>query len=156
MIGGVFALFFTGMYLSVPASLGFIALLGIAVENGVVMLSFFNQLRERGMSLEAAVIEGSEKRLRPILMTSLLTILGLVPLLISTGPGSEIQKPLAVVVVGGVFTSTALTLVLLPIFYAWIERWAASRAASGRPGILRRSSSPAPATQTAGETEVTS
>lgn len=156
MIGGVFALFFTGMYLSVPASLGFIALLGIAVENGVVMLSFFNQLRERGMALEAAVVEGSEKRLRPILMTSLLTILGLVPLLISTGPGSEIQKPLAVVVVGGVFTSTALTLVLLPIFYVWIERWAASRAASGRPGILRRSVSPGAATQPAGETEVTS
>jgi heavy metal efflux system protein len=156
MIGGVFALFFTGMYLSVPASLGFIALLGIAVENGVVMLSFFNQLRERGMALEAAVIEGSEKRLRPILMTSLLTILGLVPLLISTGPGSEIQKPLAVVVVGGVFTSTALTLVLLPIFYVWIERWAASRAASGRPGILRRSVSPVAATQPTGDTEVTS
>lgn len=142
MIGGVFALFATGLYLSVPASLGFIALLGIAVENGVVMLSFFNQLRARGMSVEQAVIEGSEKRLRPILMTSLLTILGLVPLLISTGPGSEIQKPLAIVVVGGVFTSTALTLVLLPIFYAWIERWASTRADAGRPGILRRSIPP--------------
>ncbi|MBN2717927.1 MAG: efflux RND transporter permease subunit [Deltaproteobacteria bacterium] len=142
MIGGVFALFATGMYLSVPASLGFIALLGIAVENGVVMLSFFNQLRERGMSLEQAVVEGSEKRLRPILMTSLLTILGLVPLLLSNGPGSEIQKPLAVVVVGGVFTSTALTLVLLPIFYAWIENWAATRAKDRRPGLLRRSVPP--------------
>ncbi|MBN2341429.1 MAG: efflux RND transporter permease subunit [Deltaproteobacteria bacterium] len=142
MIGGVFALFMTGLYLSVPASLGFIALLGIAVENGVVMLSFFNQLRERGMSLETAVIEGSEKRLRPILMTSLLTILGLVPLLLSTGPGSEIQKPLAVVVVGGVFTSTALTLVLLPVFYAWIERWAAKRAAAHRPGMIRHSIAP--------------
>ncbi|MBN2804031.1 MAG: efflux RND transporter permease subunit, partial [Deltaproteobacteria bacterium] len=149
MIGGVFALFFTGLYLSVPASLGFIALLGIAVENGVVMLSFFNQLRERGMSIESAVIEGSEKRLRPILMTSLLTILGLVPLLISTGPGSEIQKPLAVVVVGGVFTSTALTLILLPIFYAWVETWAENRAAAQRQLRMEKkaaSLNPAPVT----------
>ncbi len=127
MIGGVVALFATGFYISVPASVGFIALLGIAVANGVVMLSFFNQLRERGMDLEEAVIKGAELRLRPIMMTSLLTILGLVPLLIATGPGSEIQKPLAVVVVGGVFTSTALTLVLLPILYAASEAWAQRR-----------------------------
>ncbi|MBN2528274.1 MAG: efflux RND transporter permease subunit [Deltaproteobacteria bacterium] len=156
MIGGVFALFGTGLYLSVPASLGFIALLGIAVENGVVMLSFFNQLRQRGMPLQQAVIEGSEKRLRPILMTSLLTILGLVPLLLSTGPGSEIQKPLAVVVVGGVFTSTALTLVLLPIFYDWIERWAMNRDAAKRPGILRRSTPALPVTGQTEEVEVSS
>lgn len=128
MVGGVVALFVSGLYLSVPASLGFIALLGIAVGNGVVMLSFFNQLRERGVPLQQAVREGSERRLRPILMTSLLTILGLVPLLISTGPGSEIQRPLAIVVVGGVFSSTALTLVLLPVFYAWVEGRAARRA----------------------------
>jgi cobalt-zinc-cadmium resistance protein CzcA len=113
------------------------------------MLSFFNQLRERGMSIESAVIEGSEKRLRPILMTSLLTILGLVPLLISTGPGSEIQKPLAVVVVGGVFTSTALTLILLPIFYAWVETWAEKRAATQRKLRMEKKSvsiNPAPVT----------
>lgn len=128
MIGGVAALFAMGLYLSVPASLGFIALLGIAVANGVVMLTFFNQLRERGMSLTEAVLVGAEQRLRPVMMTSLLTILGLVPLLLSTGPGSEIQKPLAVVVVGGVFTSTVLTLVILPVLYQTVEAWAARRA----------------------------
>ena len=132
MVGGVVALFVSGLYLSVPASLGFIALLGIAVENGVVMLSFFNQLRERGIPLHRAVVEGSERRLRPILMTSLLTILGLVPLMLATGPGSEIQRPLAVVVIGGVFSSTALTLVLLPVFYAWVEGRAEQRATRRR------------------------
>lgn len=148
MIGGVVALFATGLYLSVPASLGFIALLGIAVENGVVMLSFFNQLRERGMDVHSAVLEGTERRLRPILMTSLLTILGLVPLLISTGPGSEIQKPLAIVVVGGVFTSTALTLVLLPIFYAWIESWAEGRVRAAKRRSDAKQTAPDPSEST--------
>lgn len=129
LIGGVIVLAVTGLYLSVPASLGFIALLGIAIENGVVMLSYFNQLRQRGMSIQQAVVEGSARRLRPVLMTSVLTILGLVPLLLANGPGSEIQQPLAVVVVGGVFSSTLLTLVLLPIFYAWVEEWAERRSA---------------------------
>lgn len=138
MVGGVIALFASGLYLSVPASLGFIALLGIAVENGVVMLSFFNQLRERGVPLDRAVVEGSERRLRPILMTSLLTILGLVPLLLATGPGSEIQRPLAVVVIGGVFSSTALTLVLLPVFYAWVEGRAQRRAGQVVPSPFLR------------------
>ena len=121
LIGGVVVLAATGLYLSVPASLGFIALLGIAVSNGVVLLTYFNQLRQKGMSIEQAVIEGSARRLRPVLMTSLLTMLGLVPILLATGPGSEIQQPLAAVVVGGVFTSTLLTLVLLPTIYAWVE-----------------------------------
>jgi heavy metal efflux system protein len=122
LIGGVVVLAATGMYLSVPASLGFIALLGIAIENGVVLLTYFNQLRQRGMSIDQAIIEGSARRVRPVLMTSVLTILGLVPILLASGPGSEIQQPLAVVVVGGVFTSTLLTLILLPTIYGWVEK----------------------------------
>jgi cobalt-zinc-cadmium resistance protein CzcA len=123
LIGGILLLALTGLYLSVPASVGFIALLGIAVMNGVVMVNHFNELREQGLHLREAATEGARNRLRPVLMTAMLTVLGLVPLLIATGPGSEIQKPLAIVVVGGVFTSTALTLILLPVFYVWIEGW---------------------------------
>lgn len=100
MIGGIAALWATGEYLSVPASVGFIALLGIAVLNGVVMVSYFNQLRAAGRSLEATVIEGAQRRLRPVLMTASIAALGLVPLLFATGPGSEIQRPLAIVVIG--------------------------------------------------------
>lgn len=117
LIGGVFALWISGEYLSVPASVGFIALLGIAVLNGVVMVSFFNQLRDQGMSLHEVVVEGACRRLRPVLMTASIAAWGLVPLLFATGPGSEIQRPLAIVVIGGLFTSTVLTLVLLPILY---------------------------------------
>lgn len=117
MIGGVFALWFSGEYLSVPASVGFIALLGIAVLNGVVMVSYFNQLAAQGMQTLNIVLEGAKRRLRPVLMTASITAFGLVPLLFATGPGSEIQRPLAVVVIGGLLTSTALTLVLLPILY---------------------------------------
>jgi cobalt-zinc-cadmium resistance protein CzcA len=123
LVGGILLLALTGLYLSVPASVGFIALLGIAVMNGVVMVNHFNELREQGLHLREATTEGARNRLRPVLMTAMLTVLGLVPLLIATGPGSEIQKPLAIVVVGGVFTSTALTLILLPVFYVWIEGW---------------------------------
>jgi cobalt-zinc-cadmium resistance protein CzcA len=128
MIGGILLLALTGFYLSVPASIGFIALLGIAIMNGVVMVNHFNELREQGLPLEQAATEGAQRRLRPVLMTAILTILGLVPLLLATGPGSEIQKPLAVVVVGGVFTSTALTLIMLPVFFVWIEGWVKSEA----------------------------
>lgn len=117
MIGGVFALWASGEYLSVPASVGFIALLGIAVLNGVVMMSYFNQLAEQGMSIAQVVIEGAKRRLRPVLMTASIAAFGLVPLLFATGPGSEIQRPLAIVVIGGLVTSTLLTLVLLPILY---------------------------------------
>jgi cobalt-zinc-cadmium resistance protein CzcA len=120
-VGGIVVLFFTGFYLSVPASLGFIALFGLAAENGVVMMTYYNQLREQGFSVSDAVREGSVRRLRPVLMTATLTMLGLVPLLMATGPGSEIQKPLAVVVVGGLFSSTLLTLFLLPMMYEWVE-----------------------------------
>lgn len=117
MIGGVFALWLSGEYLSVPASVGFIALLGIAVLNGVVMVSYFNQLEAQGMDKLSIVVEGAKRRLRPVLMTASIAAFGLVPLLFASGPGSEIQKPLAIVVIGGLVSSTVLTLLLLPIFY---------------------------------------
>ncbi len=117
MIGGVFALWISGEYLSVPASVGFIALLGVAVPNGVVLLSYFNQLRATGMDMARVVVEGSLRRLRPVLMTASITVFGLIPMLFATGPGSEIQKPLAIVVIGGLVSSTFLTLILLPILY---------------------------------------
>jgi cobalt-zinc-cadmium resistance protein CzcA len=117
MIGGVVALWLTGEYLSVPASVGFIALLGIAVLNGVVMVTYFNQLRSLGRPIAEVVIEGSKRRLRPVLMTASIAAFGLVPLLFASGPGSEIQRPLAIVVIGGLISSTALTLILLPILY---------------------------------------
>jgi cobalt-zinc-cadmium resistance protein CzcA len=117
MIGGVFALWLSGEYLSVPASVGFIALLGIAVLNGVVMVSYFNQLYDRGMPLAKVVVEGARRRLRPVLMTANIAAFGLVPLMFASGPGSEIQRPLAIVVIGGLVTSTTLTLIVLPILY---------------------------------------
>jgi len=116
-VGGMIALALSGEYLSVPASVGFIALLGIAVLNGLVMVTYFRQLRESGMPLAEAVRRGAERRLRPVLMTASIAAFGLVPLLFATGPGSEIQKPLAIVVIGGLVTATLLTLVLLPILY---------------------------------------
>ncbi len=117
MIGGVVALWLTNEYLSVPASVGFIALLGIAVLNGVVMVTYFNQLKALGMPIEQLVVEGAKRRLRPVLMTASIAAFGLVPLLFASGPGSEIQRPLAIVVIGGLISSTALTLILLPILY---------------------------------------
>ena len=117
VVGGMIALAVSGEYLSVPASVGFIALLGIAVLNGLVMVTYFRQLREGGMPLAQAVRRGAERRLRPVLMTASIAAFGLVPLLFATGPGSEIQKPLAIVVIGGLVTATLLTLVLLPILY---------------------------------------
>jgi len=117
MIGGVFGLWLSGEYLSVPASVGFIALLGIAVLNGVVLVSYFNQLRAQGMDMGRVVVEGAMRRLRPVLMTASIAAFGLLPMLFASGPGSEIQRPLAVVVTGGLVTSTLLTLLLLPILY---------------------------------------
>lgn len=117
LTGGVVALFLTGEFLSVPASVGFIALLGIAVLNGVVMMSHFNHLRAKGMAVAQVVREGAMRRLRPVMMTASICAFGLVPLLLATGPGSEIQKPLAIVVIGGLISSTLLTLFLLPIVY---------------------------------------
>ena len=117
LVGGIVALWVTGEYLSVPASVGFIALLGIAVLNGVVLVSYFNQLHAEGHTLRDCVVQGAQRRLRPVLMTASITALGLVPLLFATGPGSEIQRPLAIVVIGGLITATALTLVVLPLLY---------------------------------------
>jgi cobalt-zinc-cadmium resistance protein CzcA len=117
LVGGVMALGVTGEYLSVPASVGFIALLGIAVLNGVVLVSYFNQLRDEGLDATSVVREGSLRRLRPVMMTASITAFGLLPLLTASGPGSEIQKPLAIVVMGGLFTSTVLTLLVLPVLY---------------------------------------
>ena len=121
LIGGIVGLWVSGQYLSVPASVGFIALFGVAVLNGIVLVSYINKLREEGLALEDAIMIGCEKRLRPVLMTALVAILGLTPLLFATGPGSEVQKPLATVVVGGLITSTLLTLIILPILYRWFE-----------------------------------
>ena len=117
LVGGVMALWLAGEYLSVPASVGFIALLGIAVLNGLVLVTCFNQLHDAGLPIAEVVRRGALQRVRPVLMTASITALGLVPLLLASGPGSEIQRPLAIVVIGGLVTSTALTLLLLPILY---------------------------------------
>ena len=117
MVGGIVSLWASGEYLSVPASVGFIALLGIAVLNGLVLVAYFRQLRAEGHDMADAVRLGAERRLRPVLMTASITAFGLVPLLFASGPGSEIQRPLAIVVIGGLVTSTLLTLVLLPILF---------------------------------------
>ena len=117
MVGGIISLWVSGQYLSVPASVGFIALLGIAVLNGLVLVAYFRQLCEEGQSMAQAVRLGAERRLRPVLMTASITAFGLVPLMFATGPGSEIQKPLAIVVIGGLVSSTLLTLILLPILF---------------------------------------
>jgi cobalt-zinc-cadmium resistance protein CzcA len=122
--GGVWAQY----DLSVPSSVGFIALFGVAVPNGVVMVSYFEQHLEEGQDLQEAIARGAMLRLRPVLMTATVASLGLLPLLLSAGVGSEVQRPLATVVVGGLATSTALTLVVLPVVY----RWAASRSGVAR------------------------
>ncbi len=137
LVGGIVALWVTGEYLSVPASVGFIALLGIAVLNGVVLVSYFNQLHAEGLSLVECVTEGAKRRLRPVLMTASITAFGLIPLLFATGPGSEIQRPLAIVVIGGLISATALTLILLPILYL---RFAHAKTETNNP-----SAPPAPA-----------
>jgi heavy metal efflux system protein len=123
LIGGVFALWISGLYLSVPASVGFIVLFGVAVLNGLVLVSRITQLREEeGLELTEAILKGSESRLRPVLMTAFIAIFSLVPMLYTGGAGSEIQKPLATVVVGGLVTSTLLTLFLIPSMYGWFEK----------------------------------
>ena len=130
MIGGIVALFVTRQYLSVPASVGFIALFGVAVLNGVVLVTYINQVRGGSIALEEAIIRGTLMRLRPVLMTALVASLGLVPLLLARGAGSEIQRPLATVVVGGLVTSTLLTLLVLPVLYMRFERRTATAEAS--------------------------
>ena len=131
LVGGVLALWLAREYMSVPASVGFIALLGIAVLNALVMVSHFNHLGESGVPIERAVREGARRRLRPVLMTASITAFGLVPLLFASGPGSEIQRPLAIVVVGGLVTSTVLTLLILPLLYL---HFGSERLASGGSG----------------------
>ena len=128
-IGGLLALFLTGQYLSVPSAIGFIAVFGVAMLNGIVLVSFLNELRDKGLSVREAVVQGTTLRLRPVLMTASVAVLGLVPMLISTGVGAETQRPLATVVVGGLITSTLLTLLLLPVLYEWLENRAERRAA---------------------------
>jgi cobalt-zinc-cadmium resistance protein CzcA len=121
--GGIFALWLTGMPFSISAAVGFIALSGVAVLDGLVMISCFNQLREEGQSLPGAVREGALLRLLPILMTALVASFGFVPMAIATGAGAEVQRPIAVVVIGGLLSSTFLKLVLLPVLYQWVEQW---------------------------------
>ena len=130
--GGVLSLWFRGMPFSITAAIGFIALSGVAVLNGLVMISYLNQLREQGRSIREAVIEGSLTRLRPVLMTALVASLGFVPMAIATGTGAEVQRPLATVVIGGILSSTFLTLIVLPVLYAWLER--EGKPAKKRPG----------------------
>lgn len=122
LIGGVFALWLSGLYLSVPGSIGFIAVFGIAVLNGVVMVNAINQHRVGGQELRTAVLNGARSRLRPVLMTALTTVLGLAPLLYATGVGSEVQRPLATVVVGGLVSATLLTLLVIPALYGPFSR----------------------------------
>lgn len=124
LVGGIGALWLRGLNLNLSAAVGFIALFGVAVLNGVVLVTYINQLRDEGKDLDEAVREGSETRLRPVLMTALVASVGFIPMALSTSPGSEVQRPLASVVIGGLFTSTLLTLIVLPIVYKWLEeRW---------------------------------
>ena len=126
-IGGIVALAITGQYLSVPSAIGFIAVFGVAMLNGIVLVSFLNEQRAKGMGVREAVLRGTALRLRPVLMTASVAILGLVPMLLSSGVGAETQRPLATVVVGGLITSTLLTLLLLPVLYDWMEQRAQVR-----------------------------
>ncbi|MCZ7595442.1 MAG: efflux RND transporter permease subunit [Hyphomicrobium sp.] len=117
LTGGVLALWLRDMPLSISAAVGFIALSGVAVLNGIVMLSFISRLREEGAELETAIVEGAMTRLRPVLMTALVAGLGFVPMALSVGAGAEVQRPLATVVIGGIISSTILTLIVLPALY---------------------------------------
>jgi cobalt-zinc-cadmium resistance protein CzcA len=122
VVGGVLALALRGMPFSISAGVGFIALFGVAVLNGVVMVSYINHLREEGRSVADAVREGAEIRLRPVLMTALVASLGFIPMALATSAGAEVQRPLATVVIGGLITSTLLTLLILPMLYGWFVR----------------------------------
>jgi heavy metal efflux system protein len=127
LVGGVAALWLRGLNLSLSASVGFIALFGIAVLNGVVLVEHINSLREKGRDLDHAVTEGSVDRLRPVLMTALVASLGFVPMALATSAGAEVQRPLASVVIGGLITSTFLTLFVLPVLYRALSVWEAGR-----------------------------
>jgi cobalt-zinc-cadmium resistance protein CzcA len=131
MIGGIVALWLTGEYLSVPASVGFINLFGVAVLNGIVLVSYLDKLRDEGLEGDDVIIKGCLLRLRPVLMTALVALLGLVPLAFAHGIGSEVQRPLAVVVIGGLVSSTLLTLIVLPVVYRWMQGHPAQDAMDG-------------------------
>ena len=122
LTGGIVALWLRDIPLSISAGVGFIALSGVAVLNGLVMIAFIRSLRENGMLLDVAVREGALTRLRPVLMTALVASLGFVPMALATGTGAEVQRPLATVVIGGILSSTALTLLVLPVLYRWAPR----------------------------------
>jgi cobalt-zinc-cadmium resistance protein CzcA len=122
LTGGIAALWIMKLPLSISAGIGFIALSGVAVLNGLVMISFINRLREEGMNLDEAVFQGSLSRLRPVLITALVASLGFVPMVLATGQGAEVQRPLATVVIGGIISSTALTLLVLPVLYRIFHR----------------------------------
>jgi cobalt-zinc-cadmium resistance protein CzcA len=142
LVGGIAALWLRGLNLNLSASVGFIALFGIAVLNGVVLIAYLNLLRDGGKALDEAVREGSEVRLRPVLMTALVASFGFIPMAVATSAGSEVQRPLATVVIGGLITSTALTLIVLPVLYQWLEeRWPAWAASIHRQIRRRRSGS---------------
>ena len=125
--GGILALFIRQIPFSISAGVGFIALFGVAMLNGVVMVSYINQLRKEGMNLNDAVVKGAQTRLRPVLMTALVASLGFVPMAFAHGTGAEVQQPLATVVIGGLMSSTLLTLLVLPVLYMWFERKGAER-----------------------------
>ena len=135
LVGGIAMLWLRGINLNLSASIGFIALFGIAVLNGVVLVTHMNALRAGGMRLDTAVRRGAADRLRPVLMTALVASLGFVPMALSHSPGSEVQRPLASVVIGGLITSTFLTLFVLPTLYLALERWRARRAAREEEGF---------------------
>jgi len=120
LVGGVFALVLFRENVSIPSSIGFIALFGIALTNGLILISRFEYLKREGLSLREAIIAGSLSRLRPVLMTTITTALGLLPLVMTTGTGSEVQRPLAIVVIGGLVSSTLLTLIVIPTLYEWV------------------------------------
>ena len=120
-IGGIIGLAVTGEFLSVPASVGFIVLWGIATLNGVVLVTYIRKLRDEGMAVAEAVREGALARFRPVMMTATVAMLGLIPFLFATSPGSEVQRPLAIVVIGGLITCTVLTLIVVPTLYRFFE-----------------------------------
>src|SRR5690606_25460701 len=127
-IGGVFALWMRGMPFSISAGIGFIALFGVAVLNGIVLISEFNRIKKQGITdIKQIVMEGTRIRLRPVLMTAAVASLGFLPMALSHGPGAEVQRPLATVVIGGLISATFLTLVVLPILFTWLERKAFGR-----------------------------
>jgi cobalt-zinc-cadmium resistance protein CzcA len=136
LVGGVLAIYLLGINMSVSASIGFIALFGVAVSNGLILVSFFDQLRAQGMELRSAVFEACRLRVRPLTMTSLAILAGLIPMLYATGSGSEIQKPLVAVIFGGMISSMALTLIILPVLYALCNGYREAEVGSVQPAAL--------------------